>query len=306
MPPGDAARRYRVARARHLLADKTAALASMIRPHGQYVAVEHLPADPSRPRWGHGRPPHARLDEIIGRYRARYRTSIEIVLGYSDELRSIDRIDAPPGQPQWSNAWIPALDGACLYAFTRAHAPRRYVEVGSGNSTLFVHRARVDGGLGTQIISIDPEPRADVDAICDRVVRAPLETTDLSVFQELGAGDMVFVDNSHRVLMNSDVAAFFMDVLPELPSGVLVGIHDILLPSDYFPEWADAHLSEQYLLAAYLLGGGAGAEPYMAAFYVSSHAELCGLLEPLWRSACFTGIETRGWAFWFHTDGIGR
>ena len=41
---------------------------------------------------------------------------------------------------------------------------------------------------------------------------------------------MVFVDNSHRVFMNSDVTACVLDVLPELSSGVLVGIHYILLP----------------------------------------------------------------------------
>ncbi len=33
-------------------------------------------------------------------------------------------------------------------------------------------------------------------------------------------------------------------------------VHDIFLPDDYPPEWADRYYSEQYLLAAWLLGGG--------------------------------------------------
>src|SRR5205807_7151101 len=105
------------------------------------------------------------------------------------------------------------IDGVALYGFTRERSPRRYIEVGSGNSTLFVDRARRDGATNTEIISIDPDPRREIDSICDRVIRLPLESTNLRLFEGLQDGDMVFVDGTHRVFMNSDVNVFFLDVL---------------------------------------------------------------------------------------------
>ena len=53
--------------------------------------------------------------------------------------------------------------------------------------------------------------------------------------------------------MNSDVAVFFLDILPNLAPGVVVHIHDVFLPDDYPPQWIERYYSEQYLLACYLL-----------------------------------------------------
>ena len=79
------------------------------------------------------------------------------------------------------------------------------------------------------ITSIDPQPRAEVDAICDEVVRSPLEDTDLSVFDTLDAGDILFVDNAHRVLPNSDATVVFLEVLPRLTVPVATTPHLIAL-----------------------------------------------------------------------------
>ena len=163
---------------------------------------------------------------------------------------------------------------AALYGFLREREPRQYVEIGSGVSTLCARRAIQDGGLATRITSIDPQPRADVDAACDHVIRAPLEQVDLGLFDDLGEGDIVFMDGSHHALANSDTVAFFLDVLPALPDGVLVGVHDILLPDDYPPEWADFHWSEQYLVAAYLLARGDQVRVELPCSYVHAHSEL--------------------------------
>ena len=122
-----------------------------------------------------------------------------------------------------------------IYSFLRSRRPATYLEIGSGNSTKFAARARQDGRLDTKIVSIDPSPRAEVDALCDEVIRSPFELADLSVLDRLVPGDIVFFDGSHRVFMNSDVAAFFLDAVPRLPAGVLIGVHDIYLPDDYEP-----------------------------------------------------------------------
>jgi predicted O-methyltransferase YrrM len=216
---------------------------------------------------------------------------------YRDELAAISLDDTNPREPHWRSDYLFGFDGASLYAFIRTRKPRRYIEIGSGNSTLFVDRARRDGDIETEIISIDPYPRREIDAICDRVVRQPLESADLSVFATLEAGDIIFMDGTHRVFMNSDVTAFFLDVLPELAPGVLVGIHDIHLPDDYRPEHNDRYFSEQYLLATYLLGETSWMRPVLPCWYVSHHTELGALAHSL-IPAPFAEEDPHGVIFW--------
>ncbi len=78
---------------------------------------------------------------------------------------------------------------------------------------------------------------------------------DLALFRELQAGDVLFIDSSHRCFMNSDVTVLFLEVLPNLPPGVLVQVHDIFIPYDYPREWVERYYAEQYLLSCYLLLG---------------------------------------------------
>ena len=91
------------------------------------------------------------------------------------------------------------------------------------------------------------------------------------------------------------------EVIPSLPAGVLVGIHDIFLPEDYPPQWADRYYSEQYLLAAWLLGGGGGCEIVLPSHYIRSVPELDRLCDPIWSSPALSNVERHGGAFWFRT-----
>ena len=277
---------------------------ALARGAGAHVLRLDFPpsADPL-PRWGHGRPPHARLLELLRAAEPDFRASLEVVARHADALRAIPLGPAGAGEPYWHTDWLPGLDAAALYAFVREGAPRRYVEIGSGSSTAFAARAVRDGGHATEIVSVDPSPRAEVDALCDRVVRAPLERADLSLFAELDAGDVVFFDGSHRAFAGSDATVFFLEVLPELPSGVLVGVHDVFLPADYPPSWRGRWYSEQYLLAAYLLGG-ARVLPVLAAYYVSGSAHLRAVLAPLWRD--LPGVHPLGTSFWLRSAGEAR
>lgn len=205
--------------------------------------------------------------------------------------------------PYWDNGWLPCFDGISLYGFVAERRPRFYVEVGSGNSTKFVRRAIDDHGLPTRIISIDPMPRAEIDAICHRVHRVPLEQFDLDFFDTLTAEDMLFVDNSHRALPNSDVTVFFLEVLGRLPKGMLYGLHDIFLPQDYPQEWASRYYSEQYLLAAYLFGGADGDQVALPNLFVSLRPEISTIFEPLWRATELGGTHRLGGAFWMIRGG---
>ncbi len=207
----------------------------------------------ARPRSSPSTAPHPELGAWFDRQRESCQATLDLIARVRPRLEAISLDAAAPIEPYWNNQWFSALDAMALYALVASRQPARLIEVGSGNSTKFAARAIRDGGLPTRITSIDPSPRAEIDGLCDRVVREPLERVGLDLFDGLRPGDILVVDNSHRSFMNSDVTTFFLEVLPRLPPGVLVHVHDIFLPWDYPREWASRFYSEQYLLACWLL-----------------------------------------------------
>jgi hypothetical protein len=265
-----------------------------------YVALTYPPNAENAPRHVPGRPNPA-LERLLAPGIERYRSAIATIARHADAFRSIPVHDpGDPARPRWVNGFLPGLDGAALYAFAREQRAATYVEVGSGNSTRFVRQACRDGALDTRIVSIDPFPRAEIDALCDEVVRRPLERADLSVFARLTGGDMVFFDGSHQTFMGNDVAVFFGEVLPALAPGVLVGIHDVYLPFDYPVDIADRYYSEQYVLAAWLLGRRHADDVLLPAQY-AYHGELRPEIDALWRDPHFAGVEGHGVALWMTT-----
>ncbi len=217
-----------------------------------------------RPRWGHGLATHPQLAAALERGRSDYEKLLDEIDRHQDVLRAIPH-DSPadPLSPRWNNIWFTSLDAAVLVALLRSRRPKNYLEIGSGNSTMFASRAIQSAALPTIISSIDPRPRAEVDALCQRKIRAPLEDCAGAVFDELNPGDVLFLDSSHRVFMNSDVTVFFLEILPRLKPGILIHVHDIFLPADYPPDWNQSLFAEQYLLAAMLL---CGAPPFRVVF----------------------------------------
>ncbi len=109
-------------------------------------------------------------------------------------------------------------------------------------------------GLRTRLASIDPEAREGLDGLSDRVIRRPLERCRPDMFDELGAGDVFFLDSSHRAFQGSDVTVFFLEILPRLKPGVIVHIHDIPYPFEYSADWVYGGRSwnEAYLVRAFL------------------------------------------------------
>ncbi len=55
----------------------------------------------------------------------------------------------------------------------------------------------------------------------------------LGAFEKLAEGDILFIDSSHILMPGTDVDMLLNHVLPALPRGVLVHVHDIFLPDDY-------------------------------------------------------------------------
>ncbi len=262
------------------------------------IALDYPPHP--RVRYGYDLPAHLELAALFAAGEEEYRQQLNGFALHADRMRQIpvQLSQADCEIPAWVNGWLPGLDGLAIYGFVSERSPRRYVEVGSGNSTKFARRAIRDHGLATTITSIDPAPRAEIDGLCDTVIRSPLEDADLNLFDQLEPGDVVFIDNSHRSFQNSDVTVFFLDVLPKIPKGVLVGIHDICLPFDYPAAWLGRYYSEQYLLAAFLLGGHRGMRIVLPAFHCSVARELTSDLDKVWDEPYFAEVQRHGAAFW--------
>ena len=253
-----------------------------------------------KPRYGLDQP-HTRLNEIIGVHREEYKRQLEKALTYKDDFLRIPKY-RPAGEesfvPYWINGFLPGLDIIMLYSMLAHGNPETYIEIGSGNSTMVVARAKEDHKLRTKVISIDPAPRTEIDQLSDLVIREPFEKTNLSIFSSLKRGDIIFVDNSHRVLPNSDAMAFFMDVLPYLPNGVIVHVHDVYLPYDYPQNMCDRYYSEQYMLAAFILSNPRKYQTIMPNFYVSEDAELNQILQPVWDEPIMANVEQHGGSYW--------
>lgn len=182
----------------------------------------------------------------------RCRELIEQIGDLSDDLAACG---GPPPAPRFDQAWFPGLDGAGAYALVRRRRPGRIVEVGSGHSTRFLARAIADGGLATRLTAIDPAPRAGLLGL-DIDWRASLvQDADEEVFTDLRAGDMLFVDSSHVLMPGTDVDRLINRVLPRLPAGLLVHLHDVLLPDPYPDSWAWRGYNEQQLIAPLIWSG---------------------------------------------------
>lgn len=238
----------------------------------------------SNPRYGHGKPPHPLLYDQINKNRELYKDTLKSFLTFEEDLLKIPENQANGQEPYWLNKFMHPLDGVALYSFLRQYKPDKYFEVGSGNSTKFARKAITDDKLSTKILSIDPVPRAEVESICDTCIREPLENVDVELFDQLGANDILFIDNSHRSYMNSDVTTVFLDVLPRLKSGVLVQFHDFFLPYDYYPHWKNLYFNEQYLLACYMLSGSEKIKIILPNYFISQDDELINILESFWNN----------------------
>jgi predicted O-methyltransferase YrrM len=142
------------------------------------------------------------------------------------------------------------------YTMVRIHMPRRIVEIGSGHSTRFLARAIADGGLATRLTAIDPAPRAALAGLAVDWFQGQVQEVPPKLMGGLAPGDVLFVDSSHVLMPGSDVDIIFNRVMPMLPAGALVHLHDIFLPDGYPPAWSWRGYNEQSAVATLLTGGG--------------------------------------------------
>jgi hypothetical protein len=253
-----------------------------------------------KPRYAADSAAHSRLYEIINNNRSNYEMLLKSFLKYQEVFTHLRKAghETDETRPVFNNGFLPGLDIIGIYSIIAEFQPQNYVEVGSGNSTKVAFYSIQNNNLKTKITSIDPKPRAEIDRLANKIIRKPFEEIDLAFIFLLQANDILFIDNSHRILPNSDSTVFFLEVLPRLNRGVIVHIHDIYLPYDYPQEMCDRAYSEQYGLAMYLLANPAKYKTLLPNFFISEDKELHTILDPIWNHSNLEGVEKHGGSYW--------
>lgn len=157
-------------------------------------------------------------------------------------------------------------DSSTLYAMLRQLKPKRYIEVGCGYSSrtsIAALERNQKEGHHCEITFIEPFASAHFKELKlpGEFIPKKIQEVPLARFQQLEAGDVLFIDTSHIIKVQNDVEYELIHVLPSLKPGVVVHIHDIFTPYDYPAEWLIGKgpnrgaNNEQYALECLLSGG---------------------------------------------------
>ena len=202
-----------------------------LKPGGWFIPHRYAPLLPPPG----AQPPYTAVETLFEQNHATFTGMIDLLDARTGELEKLGSL--------LDQAWFPALDAAMAYVMVRERKPRRIVEVGSGHSTRVLAKASAGA---VEILAIDPFPRANIAGLPGvTVVPSTLQAAPSLPFDGMMAGDMLFIDSSHILMPGSDVDFLFNRVLPRLPAGALVHIHDIYLPFDYPAVWGWRNYNEQ-------------------------------------------------------------
>jgi hypothetical protein len=200
-------------------------------------------------------------------------------------FRDLLPLHPPPGpRYQAANRMFGPPDAAVYRAVLRTLQPGRVVEAGSGYSTA-VLLDEADGFpplAATQVTCLEPYPErllglmrgSDQERVA--LLRQPVQDTPAAVFGALAPGDILFIDSTHVVKPGSDVVHLFLHVLPALPAGVIVHVHDMFWPFTYPAKWLSEHRdwTETYLVHAFLLANAQWEVMLFSSWLWACHPEL--------------------------------
>ena len=150
------------------------------------------------------------------------------------------------------------MDARLLHYFLQKNKPKKIIEIGSGNSTLLTYNTKQMYNLDLDIICIEPYPSNYLKNLHEiggiTLIENNLEKIDLSIFTTLSENDILFIDSSHVLKLDSDVMYYFTKIFPLLKKNVLIHIHDIFFPYDYPIDWIKQgrFWNEQYFLYVFL------------------------------------------------------
>lgn len=154
----------------------------------------------------------------------------------------------------------PLGDAVFLRGVINELKPKRIIEIGSGFSTACMLDAIEELNLDCSITCVEPYPDRLLGLLRSpdevTLLQKPVQDVELSLFAELEAGDILFVDSTHVIKTGSDVHFELFSILPVLAPGVWIHFHDVPYPFEYPDSWIhDKNYSwnEAYGVRAFLM-----------------------------------------------------
>jgi hypothetical protein len=195
-------------------------------------------------------------------------------------------------------------DATIYAAMLLEHKPKRLLEVGSGFSSallLDINAKFFGGAIASTFIEPYPDRLLSVLSEADKarttLLREPVQNVPLSVYGDLEAGDVLFVDSTHVAKAGSDVNHIFFRVLPALKPGVIIHFHDIFHPFEYPREWffnGNRSWNELYLLRAFLMNNASYQVLFFNSWFAHKHPECRDVLPNFWKNP--------GGGFWMRKE----
>jgi hypothetical protein len=160
-----------------------------------------------------------------------------------------------------SNTSYTYSDGLLLYAMIRMLAPKRIIEIGSGNSSALimdVNQRYFQNSIACTFIEPYPKLLREIaDPLPGKsvLIEKELQNVPMETFMQLEANDILFIDSTHVTKTGSDVNIIFFEVLPAIKRNVFIHFHDIFFPFEYPENWVYEGFAwnEDYLLRAFLM-----------------------------------------------------
>lgn len=160
------------------------------------------------------------------------------------------------------NDFYAYTDAIVLYAMMRHCMPKHIIEVGSGfSSAVMLDTNELFFDNQIKLTFVEPYTERlnsllnESDKSATTIIQQGVQSVSLEVFEQLEAGDILFIDSTHVAKTGSDVNYIIFEILPRLRSGVLVHFHDIFYPFEYPKEWVleGRNWNEAYFLKSFLM-----------------------------------------------------
>jgi hypothetical protein len=156
----------------------------------------------------------------------------QLVKGYLEEFSGL-----PPHAALRLDGFGPGygpVDALTLYMMLRHVKPRRYLEVGSGLSTYYASLAAEKNareGFPLEVTCVEPNPYEALYSIKNiSIIKSEAQSVEPSLFKGLQNNDVLFIDSSHILKIDGDVAYLLLEILPSLAPGVVIHVHDVPFP----------------------------------------------------------------------------
>tara|TARA_X000000950_G_scaffold286919_1_gene397307 strand:- start:1011 stop:1922 length:912 start_codon:yes stop_codon:yes gene_type:complete len=143
------------------------------------------------------------------------------------------------------------IEAQALFGVIKYFKPKKIIEIGSGVSTFCM----LNSG-GKNITCIEPNPSNFLKKNKEiKLIKKKIQKVNLDLFKSLSKNDLLFIDSSHTLKINSDLSTIYLEILPILKKGVIIQIHDIFFPYNYqrdadnsYFQWLETQLLQAYLI----------------------------------------------------------